>query len=622
MLSALFSSFISAQRARGVAIIMAALFALASSAHAAGRQILRGTVPEAIAESKATGRVPASTRLSFAVGLPLRRQKELADLLHELADPASPNYRHYLSSEQFAQRFGPSEQDYQTLADFFRNNGFSITGMHPNRTILDVTGVVSDVERVFQVNMTIWNHPARGVFYAPDRDPSLDAGVAILGVTGLDNFVVPRPMDLRARTLGEKSESQMATGSGPDGLFIGGDFRGAYAPSVTLSGSGQSIGLFELDGFYAGDIAANFAQAGLPAVPVDTVLLDEFDGTPGSGNVEVTLDIMMAAYMAPGASRIIVYEGTNWNDVLNRMATDNLASTLSSSWTFSPTNATTEQIFEQMIAQGQSMLQASGDSGGYKGVIYPPADDPNLTVVGGTDLVTTGASGAWQSETAWAGSGGGVSTVWPIPSYQQGVNVAAAGGSATMRNTPDVAMIADTQVFLICNNGQWVEVGGTSVAAPLWAGFAALANQQAAENGKPRVGFLNPAIYGIGGGANYQSDLHDIVSGNNGVFSALPGYDLATGWGSPAGQPLIDALTGVANTPGFSLSSSAASLSIAAGASGESTITISPQQGFNGAVSLSATGLPAGVTASFSPASTTSTSTLTLSAAGSVSSAT
>jgi subtilase family serine protease len=155
----------------------------------------------------------------------------------------------------------------------------------------------------------------------------------------------------------------LTTGSGPAGLFLGNDFRTAYAPGVALNGTGQTVGLFELDGFYASDVQANFTRAGLPPVPVQTVLLNGSNGVPGSANIEVILDIMMAAYMAPGLSNIIVYEGYNWNDVLNRMATDNLAKQLSSSWCFSPTNATTEQIFKQFIAQGQSLFQASGDSG-------------------------------------------------------------------------------------------------------------------------------------------------------------------------------------------------------------------------------------------------------------------
>ena len=309
--------------------------------------------------------MPAATRLSLAVGLPLRNREELEHLLSQLADPSSPNFRQYLTPAQFAERFGPSEDDYQALAAFLRANGLAVTGTHPNRTILDVSGTVEEIESLLHVNMLYWSHPARGTFFAPDREPSVDAGVTILAITGLDNFVVPRPMDLKSHPL--SGATPLTTGSGPNGLFAGGDFRAAYAPAVTLNGAGQSIGLFELDGFYASDVQANFKQAGLTPVPVQTVLLDGFNGSPAGGNVEVTLDIMMAAYMAPGASNIIVYEGTNWNDVLNRMATDNLASQLSSSWCFSPTNGTTEQIFEQMIAQGQSLFQASGDSGAYHG---------------------------------------------------------------------------------------------------------------------------------------------------------------------------------------------------------------------------------------------------------------
>src|ERR1019366_10266922 len=118
---------------------------------------------------------------------------------------------------------------------------------------------------------------------------------------------------------------------------------------------------------------------------------------------------------------------------------------LSSSWGFSPINQTTEQIFKQFIAQGQSFYQASGDSGAYKGGIMSPADDPNVTVVGGTSLATSGADGPWQSESTWTGSGGGVSTSYPIPSYQQGLSMAANGGSLTMRNIPDVSLPAEVQ---------------------------------------------------------------------------------------------------------------------------------------------------------------------------------
>lgn len=598
------------RRAAGLALF----FIFAPLSQPAARQVLPGHVPAAVAASQPAGRMPAGTKIQLAMGLPLRNQQQLEALLQRITDPASPEYRHYLTPAEFAERFGPSEEDYQTLEAYVQANGFTITATHPNRTILDVSATAAAIENTFQIEMRYWNHPTRGIFFAPDRDPSMDAGVTILDISGLDNFTLPRPMNLQTRPLA--SAAPLTTGSGPGGLFIGNDFRAAYAPGVALNGAGQAVGLFELDGYYAADVAANFQQASLTPVPVQTVLLDGFNGQPGGGNVEVTLDIMMASYMAPGASKIIVYEGTNPDDVLNRMATDNLAHQLSSSWGWSPTDALTEQIFQQMIAQGQSLFQASGDDGAYHDGVMPPSDDPHLTVVGGTSLTTTGPGGAWQSESAWPDSGGGVSAVWPIPSYQPPATMAAAGGSSTMRNIPDVALIADVQIFLICNNGQWIEVGGTSAAAPLWAGFTALANQQAAANNRPVAGFLNPTIYSIGAGSSYESDLHDIVSGSNG-YSALPGYDLATGWGTPTGQPLINSLTSTSSSPGFSLSESASTLTVAPGSSATSTITVSPQQGFSGAVNLSVSGLPAGVTASFNPASATTSCVLTVVASSS-----
>ena len=604
-----------AMRRSTAALWAAALVVSMGSMQASGRQTLHGHVPQAVASSTGLGRMAGSAQMSLSIGLPLRNAAELAELIKQLSDHASPNFRHFLTPAQFAERFGPSETDYQSLSSFISQSGLKVSATHPNRMILDVTGSVNDIERTFHTNMMRWRHAKRGAYFAPDREPSLDAGVKILDISGFDNFSLPRPMDVKAVPLSQVAA--VATGSGPGGLLIGNDFRAAYAPGVTLNGAGQSIGLFEMDGFYPSDVQANFQKAGLPPVPIQTVLLNGFSGAPGGADIEVTLDIMMAAYMAPGASSIIVYEGINWNDVLNRMATDNLASQLSSSWCFSPTNATTEQIFLQMIAQGQSLFQASGDSGAYKGWVWSPADDPNLTVVGGTSLTTTAAGGLWQSETTWIGSGGGISTIWPIPSYQQPVNMAAIGGSTTMRNIPDVALTADVQMYLIQNNGQPIAVGGTSAAAPLWAGFLALANQQAAINGKPAVGFLNPQLYQIGLGTRLQSDFHDISTGNNKGFNALSGYDLATGWGSPAGQALIDDLTGLSNPPGFSLSTSATSLSLAPGASLSSTISISAQNGFSDSVSLAVSGLPAGVDASFSPATAATASTLTLTASGS-----
>ena len=592
-------------------VCAAALLLTAIPAEASGQQTLRGHVPRAVAESRVLNKLPDATRLNLAIGLPLRNQGELEELLAQLADPESAQFGHYLSPAQFAAEFGPTEHDYQVLIQYAHENGLVVTGTHPNRVLLDVAGPVAEIEKALHVKVMEYEHPVRGRFYAPDREPSLDVAVPVLDISGLDNFVLPHPMSLKNIPLSEAKA--YVTGSGPGGYFIGKDFRAAYAPGVTLTGGGQVVGLLEFDGFYAGDVQKNAAAAALPAVPTQTVLLDGFNGAPGSSNIEVILDIMMASYMAPGLSKVMVYEGYTPNDILNRMATDNLAQQLSSSWGYGPINATTEQIFKQYIAQGQSMLQASGDSGSYSNGVMAPSDDPSLTVVGGTSLTTAGAGGPWQSEKTWSGSGGGVSTVYAIPTYQQGLSMAANHGSTKMRNIPDVALTADIQMFLIQSNGQAVVVGGTSAAAPLWSGFIALANQQAAANAKPRIGFLNPLLYTIGEHSNYAVDMNDVTSGSNGGFAAVTGYDLTTGWGSPAGQHLINDLTSTAE-PSFSLSTSASALTVTPTSTGAATVTVTATNGFSGSVGLTVSGMPSGVTAAFSPAATTSTSKVTFTA--------
>ncbi len=556
------------------------------------------------------GSLAPGARLDLAIGLPLRNADELDRFIQQVSDPQSPNYRHYLSVEEFTGSFGPSQEDYDKLTAFLQANGLTVSGTHPNRMILDVSGPVSAIEKTLHMNMGLYQHPTRGQFIAPDHDPWLDVDVEMLNITGLDTFVLPKPMNVKATAM--TSTVPYVSGSGPAGLFLGNDFRAAYAPGVTLTGTGQAIGLFEVDGFFASDLTANFKQAGLPPASVETVLLNGFDGSPGVANLEVILDIMMAAYMAPGA-QIIVYEGFNWNDILNRMATDNTAKQLSCSWLFS-TNATTEQIFKQMIAQGQSFLQASGDRGAYLSGVDAPADSPNVTVVGGTALSTTGPGGDWFSESTWSGSGGGVSTTYPIPSYQQSMNMAALGGSDTMRNLPDVALTAAAQMYLIYNNGQVATVGGTSAAAPLWAGFVALANQQAVAQGKPVAGFLNPTIYALGNTPSYAAGMHDIGTGTNG-YSAITGFDLATGWGTPNGQALINALSSTTPAPSFTISSSVSSISVHAGSYATATIQLTMQSGFTGSVNLSVSGLPPGVAGSFSAISPAGSSIFTLTAA-------
>jgi subtilase family serine protease len=255
---------------------MTALFVvlLAPSIFVNGEELrpLRGHIPQAVAESKAIRPLPTETKMNLAIGLPLRNQEELDELLLQLTDPASPSFQHYLTAEQFTARYGPSEQDYQKLIAFAVTHGLQVTGTHPNRMVLDISGAVTDVEAALHVKIMTYQHPLRGEFYAPDREPSLDATLNALDISGLDNFVLPRPMGLTHVTA--ENSKAMVTGSGPGGYFVGNDFRKAYASGVTLTGSGQKVGLLEFDGFFAGDVQKNFAQAGTTPVSVQSLWSD------------------------------------------------------------------------------------------------------------------------------------------------------------------------------------------------------------------------------------------------------------------------------------------------------------------------------------------------------------
>jgi kumamolisin len=523
-------------------------------AHGHGQPFLTRHMREAVSNGQAAwvGRLPTTQSLSLNIALPLRNESQLDELLQQLYDPQSSSYRHFLSVEEFTEQFGPSQEDYDAVINFAEANGLTVTGTAPNRMIVDVTGPVANIERAFHVNMHVYQHPTEDRrFYAPDREPTADLPVALWHITGLDNFSIPRPASLTRAS----EATGRTTGSGPGGYFIGSDMRAAYYGGTALTGKGQSVGLVEFAGYNIKDVQTYFSK--VKQTPTVTVVGVSTDGSSLSctgrcDDTEQALDIEAAISMAPGMSYVYVYvSDTSDVKIFNRMATDNLAKSLSCSWGWSPADPTSEDpIFKEFAAQGQTIFAASGDSGAYNSrsrYVYP-ADDAYVTSVGGTDLTTNGAGGPWKSETAWSYSGGGISPAKiAIPSYQQlkGVITTANKGSTTYRNSPDVAAEANTDNY-ICYNGTcgggW---GGTSFAAPRWAGYLALVNQQSvAYYGKSTstVGFINPIIYTIGLGSSYKTDFHDITSGSNGTYSAGTGYDLVTGWGSPNGTGLIDSL--------------------------------------------------------------------------------
>jgi uncharacterized repeat protein (TIGR01451 family) len=552
--------------AAGLAVVLAFSGA---AAYGSGFTALPGHVPEIVTHLSAKGLLPADTNLTLAIGLPLRNEASLSSLLQQVYDPSNPNFHKFITPDEFTAQFGPTEQQYQAVKDFAAANGLKVTGTHPNRMLLDVSGKASDIQNAFHVTLKTYQHPKENRdFYAPDTEPSVDSSLPIIRVDGLENYYIPHS-NAKASPLLQSGNATPLLGSGPAGTYQGSDFRKAYVPGTRLTGAGQNVALVQFDAFYASDIAAYESLIGL-TTNVPQLVVVPVDGgvsTPGGGNPEVSLDLEMVISMAPGVSNIYVYEAPNpspWVDMLNKIANDNLAKQISSSWGGGLPDPVSEQIFKQMAVQGQTYFNAVGDSDAFNSTNNPivfefPSESPNITQVGGTFL-TTGTSKNYSSETVWnrdvqigpqwdgVGGSGGISTTFTIPSWQTNINMTLSQGSTNMRNVPDVALTAEN-VNVLFGGGSQGAYGGTSCAAPLWAGFMALVNQQAASNGQSSIGFLNPAVYGIAKGTNYGNCFHDVTTGNNEwsgsptLFSAVSGYDLCTGLGSPNGTNLINALS-------------------------------------------------------------------------------
>jgi subtilase family serine protease len=542
-------------RQRKLAIGLLTFFAAALAAHPAWadpRPTLLGSLPaELQPQNLAAAAIPSpDQRLHLSIALPLRDAAGLDALLARIYDPASPDFRHYISVAEFARRFAPTALDYNTAVAFFQSNGMIVQRLSADRLLIDVEASVADAERVFHVTLGLYRHPTENrLFLAPDREPTLDLAVPVNEIIGLDDLFLPKPRLVKSTA----ADGSAPTGSGPHGYFIGSDIRAAYYGGVALTGFDQSLGLMELQGYNLSDVQAYFAKFSQP-LDVKVVGIST-DGSPldcaaHCNDVEQALDIEYAISMAPGLKQVQVYVANSPESVMAAMASDDTSLQLSTSWGWHKHLVTDETLMKEMAVQGQSYLTASGDYSSLQASGPWPEEDPYITAVGGTDLVTDGPGGAWAAETGWSGSAGGPSLAPrnKIQAYQVPFINQANQGSLTVRNVPDIAGDGNTDNYLCgqrhCDGG-W---GGTSFASPIWAGFIALVNQQAAAAGKPPVGFLNPALYGIGA-AIYKQAYHDELKGKSGVYRSVRGYDLVTGLGSPHGQKLIDALASGTYTP-------------------------------------------------------------------------
>ena len=528
--------------------------------------ILHGNIsPKALSNARLLGNLNLDKNIPVTFVLPLRNKEELQNLIDRMYDPTDALYKKYLTTTQFIEQFAPTQEDYNKVIDYAKSMGMKIVATHPNRTLLNVSGQVKAIESAFTLQLNQYKSANGRIFFAPNKNPEVPSSIAsiISGIVGLDNHAVWKPFHIKKEIVSR--DASQTYPSGPGGGFAPSDIVKAYnLSSVSTNGTNQVIALFELADYQASDINTYTNYFGLPTAKLTNVLVD--GGSSSGIDGEVTLDIELAIALAP-ASQIYVYEGPNSNqgtlDTYNRIATDNIAKQVSTSWGLGEDQVDSNYlqsenaIFQQMAAQGQTIYAAAGDSGAYDDSsdtnpsqnlsVDDPASQPYVVGVGGTSLTVDANTGAYQSETVWndgqgnGAGGGGVSTVWPIPSWQQNVSTVS---SNTNRNVPDVALNADSNTgYAIYFSGEWQIYGGTSCAAPLWAAFTACINQELQANRAPTLGFANPALYAIGTGPSYGSNFNDVTVGDNLYYQASVGYDNASGWGSFNGINLFTSLT-------------------------------------------------------------------------------
>jgi subtilase family serine protease len=544
-------------------------FSISQHAHASLDQripISSQTVP-LVKQSRMLHSAGAGQQLDLSIALRARNQPAMDQLLQNLYNPGSPQYHHFLTPQQFAARFGPTSAQLNQVMAYLSSQGMTITQVSPSGLLIDARANVSTAETAFEVQINNYQYGQRQ-FFANAGAPTVPSNIAplILSIGGMDNSVQPRAL---AHRVAEQPVQAKPSRAAPRISYGPTDLNGAYDANplkqAGIAGNNQTIAVFELDGFKQSDITHYLNSNNLGIPNISTTLVDGFNGSAGAGAIEVELDIEVVAAMAPKASQI-VYEGPNTtqgvNDTYTRIVDDNKAQIATISWgeceaqSGSAELQTLDAIFKRGAVQGISMFAASGDSGAYDCndnnlAVDSPAGDPNITGVGGTNLQTSG--GTYGNESVWssptdtqrsprgAGGGGGISNTFTQPSWQVGPGVQNQYSNGN-REVPDVSADADPQTGYAvyctvlaagCPFTGNITVGGTSAAAPLWAGSMALINQYLQQQNRARVGFANPALYALANAQQQFPPFHDVTSGNNLFYPATANYDEASGLGSP-----------------------------------------------------------------------------------------
>jgi subtilase family serine protease len=570
-----------------VALAAFGLLATASAGNAAtvvSMRALSGTQLPLVRQSARLAATADSTPVSVVLSLQPRNRA--------LLTRAATSGRR-MSDAKLRQTFAPSPGNVVAITHYMQSRGFRLTSS--GLLTLSFAGDAGSARRAFGVGLSSYRAPSGKVFRAPDGAVKLPAGLAPLveDVSGLDTALRLQ----RHVTIAPKPNVVLPSCTGPTNwqLVHGGyqprDLAQAYNHDAILDGSGDTVGLVEFTRYKSSDISG-FESCYSLGVPVQRVPIGGGSPTLGAA-IESELDIEVVISNAPFLNKVSVYDAPNnvaqILPILEQMRADGVT-IVSDSWglceAFLPPSfmeAESNQL-QLLASSGISFFAATGDSGSsdcsaasggaVKGLYTDdPSSQPFATGVGGTRMPAADLT----TSTAWKFGGGGVSTIWPQPAYQVGSEVTTYDGGSKCgnfgsycREVPDIALDAAPSTGYImhctvtvgeCPNGTpWFGVGGTSAAAPLMAAITADANSYSMAHGGGRMGFANPFLYST------PSSFFDVTSGNNsitgsGLYPAGPGYDLATGLGSPDATALAVALA--TYTPG-SISQDASQIAITA----------------------------------------------------------
>jgi kumamolisin len=565
------------------------------------------------------GPTTTSQTVTASIILKIHNQSDLAQYIQDSVTPRTPRYHKFLSVNQFVAQYAPSNGDINQVTHYLQSYGLNVNEVYQDNLVMKVTGTVDQFNNAF--NTTIHDFSKDGKkFHAPKKAPKVPDALVnnILAITGLSTAQAAQSLSLSsAQMTGDPAPAvvlpKSGTATGVPGDFTVGDTANMYDINPLyqqgITGKGQTIGIATLANFAPADAYAYWDAIGLKYTPnrITQVHVDgggDFGSAAGSG--ETSLDVEQSGGLAPDAN-IVVYDAPNTDsgflDVFYKAVSDNIVDSLSVSWgqpeidyvsglnggvDYTNELQAFDQVFMEGASQGISMFAASGDSGAYdteRGLPAPyfstplsvdaPASDPYMTAAGGTTVpfsanfrlgpvsISTERPWAWDYlgklgyNVFSVGDGGGVSVLWPRPSYQQGVSgmLNSATGQSFVdntgaspddlydlpanfagRNVSDLSMDADPETGYLydssADGGMLAGEGGTSFVAPQLNGITALIDQDAGG----RIGFLNPTLYGLMQSQGYgtSAPFNDLKDGStNWYYQATPGYDPAAGIGTP-----------------------------------------------------------------------------------------